>query len=370
MSDGIFVLNGEQLVELTVQPYETEDDFQAILAKHPNLLAGGQMNRAEPRRWLLISREVSVPGEQDGGGRWSLDHLFLDQDAIPTLVEVKRSSDTRIRREVVGQLLDYAANAVAYWPVEKMRAEYETSCEARGVMPEQEIERFIGQAGTVDQFWEQAKTNLQAGKIRLVFVADIIPPELQRIVEFLNKQMDPAEVLAVEIKQYTGPGLKTLVPRVIGQTIEAGPRDKRSWDETSLLSAIDTQFGTGTRNAAAAIIQWAKNAACELRWGEGTTYGSVTVGFTHRDFSNVLFTLYSLGRVALRMKRLKRVAPFDAPSMRQELLDRLAKIHGVSMSGDLLDGEPAFDLAALESGAAREQFFSVMNWLRDEIVRR
>jgi hypothetical protein len=34
----------------------------------------------------------------------------FDQNAVPTLVEVKRSSDTRIRREVVGQMLDYAAN--------------------------------------------------------------------------------------------------------------------------------------------------------------------------------------------------------------------------------------------------------------------
>jgi hypothetical protein len=31
---------------------------------------------------------------------------------VPTLLEVKRSSDTRIRREVVGQMLDYAANGV------------------------------------------------------------------------------------------------------------------------------------------------------------------------------------------------------------------------------------------------------------------
>src|SRR5262249_3604083 len=31
---------------------------------------------------------------------WSVDHLFLDQDAVRTLVEVKRGSDTRIRREV------------------------------------------------------------------------------------------------------------------------------------------------------------------------------------------------------------------------------------------------------------------------------
>ena len=43
----------------------------------------------------MLSREVGVPGEEGGPGRWSLDHLLLDQDAIPTLVEVKRSSDAK-----------------------------------------------------------------------------------------------------------------------------------------------------------------------------------------------------------------------------------------------------------------------------------
>jgi hypothetical protein len=72
------------------------------------------MNAEQPRRWLPISREVGIPIREDGADSLSLDHLFLDQDAVPTLVEVKRSSDTRIRREVVGQMLDDAAHAVAY----------------------------------------------------------------------------------------------------------------------------------------------------------------------------------------------------------------------------------------------------------------
>jgi hypothetical protein len=54
----------------------------------------------------------------------SLDHLFIEQSAVPTLVEVRRS-DTMIRREVVGQMLDYAANGVAYWPSEVLRADFE-----------------------------------------------------------------------------------------------------------------------------------------------------------------------------------------------------------------------------------------------------
>src|SRR5262245_18443069 len=114
MSSGIYLIQeGCKLVEMSEQPYESEDLLQKLLATHPNLLAGNQIDAVAPRKWLLITRELGVPSEQDGSDRWSLDHLFLDQDGISTLVEVKCSDDTRIRRVVVGQMLDYAANAVA-----------------------------------------------------------------------------------------------------------------------------------------------------------------------------------------------------------------------------------------------------------------
>jgi hypothetical protein len=90
--------------------YEAESVLQKLLADYPDLLAGEQDNPSDPRRWLLISREVAVAGEEGGGARWALDHLFIDQDGIPTLVEVKRSTNSQIRREVVGQMLDCAAN--------------------------------------------------------------------------------------------------------------------------------------------------------------------------------------------------------------------------------------------------------------------
>lgn len=209
------------LTTLTEAPYDTEEVLQLLLANFPDLLPGEQIDPENPCRWLLVSREMGVPGEEDGADRWAVDHLFLDQAAIPTLIEVKRSGDTRIRREVVGQMLDYAANAVAYWPVEAVRARFEEGCRNRGTDPAKEVETLVGPQARGDDFWQRVKTNLQAGRVRMVFVADVIPSELRRIVEFLNGQMDPAEVLAVEIKQFVGQGLKTLVPRVIGQTAEA-----------------------------------------------------------------------------------------------------------------------------------------------------
>lgn len=131
--EAIHLLGADrQLVRLEERAYDSEDLLQALLAEHPDLLAGEQIDGASPRRWLLVEREAALPSEEGGAGRWSVDHLFLDQDAIPTIIEVKRSTDTRIRREVVGQMLDYAANAVVYWPVEALRARFEGHLRDRG----------------------------------------------------------------------------------------------------------------------------------------------------------------------------------------------------------------------------------------------
>lgn len=227
-SDGrIFLLNdSDNLVSMEATPYDSERLLQELLAKYPDLLAGDQIDSEDPKRWLLVTREMQVPGDVGGSGRWSLDHLFLDQEAVPTLVEVKRSTDNRIRREVVGQMLDYAANGIAHWPIEKVRTAFESRCEAEGTEPGEELIAFLGDDHDPTDFWQLAKTNLQAGRIRLVFVADEIPPELRRIVEFLNSHLDPTEVLAIEIKQYVGQGMKTLVPRVLGMTETARIRKR------------------------------------------------------------------------------------------------------------------------------------------------
>lgn len=222
MTGGIFLLSGEKLVEMREQAYDSEDLLQGWLAKYPGLLACGDQLAGSPRRWLLVKREEGVPGRDAGGDRWSLDHLFIDQEAVPTLVEVKRGEDTRIRREVVGQMLDYAANGVVYWPAERLRADFETRCAAEGKDAGEVFRDSLGDDLDAERFWDDVEQNLRSGRIRLVFVSDLIPPGLRRVIEFLNERMSPTEVAGVEIRQYVGQGnLTTLVPRVVGQTEQA-----------------------------------------------------------------------------------------------------------------------------------------------------
>src|SRR5206468_2184515 len=128
---------------------------------------------------------------------------------------------------------------------------------------------------TPDTFWQNVRTNLQAGRIRLIFVADEIPTELLRVVEFLNSQMTPAEVLAVEIRQYVGSGLRTLVPRLLGQTTQKlSARETRQWDEASFFEDLGTRHGAEVVRVARSMVDWAKTRNLRLWWGKGRRDGS------------------------------------------------------------------------------------------------
>jgi hypothetical protein len=220
-SAKIFLVEGKRkLTPMIESSYVTEDDLQALLADYPDLIPGDQINLENPRRWLLVAREVSVPGGEDENGRWSLDHLFLDQDGTPTFVECKRASDTRSRREVVAQMLDYAANGTSYWKMDSLRQAAAETAQRTGKSLDNEILQLIDSddPSQIDQYWARVEEKLKSSNVRLIFVADSIPSELRRLVEFLNEQMTTVEVLAVEAKQFIGEGVSAIVPRLLGMT--------------------------------------------------------------------------------------------------------------------------------------------------------
>jgi ribosomal protein L30E len=223
MQQGRIFLLGDNvgtLQPMDETPYPTEDILQELLARYPDLLPGDQITPENPRRWLLVAREMGVPGDVDTSDRWSLDHLFLDQDGMPTFVECKRAVDTRARREVVAQMLDYAANGVVYWDIKRIRQTAAETAARNGRKIDDEVRRLIEAEDdeAVEVFWKAVEENLHGGRCRLIFVADQTPKELRRLVEFLNAKMADVEVLAVEVKQYLGGSQRAMVARVIGLT--------------------------------------------------------------------------------------------------------------------------------------------------------
>jgi hypothetical protein len=374
MAGRIFLLNdGSDLTAMEETPYDSEKLLQEMLAKYPDLLAGEQIDRDEPRRWLLITREMAVQGEDEGATRWSLDHLFLDQDAIPTLVEVKKGGNTDIRRKVIGQMLDYAANAVAYWPVEEIRSKFESRCEKNEEDAEEVLTTFLGEDQSADEFWQRVKTNLQAGRVRMVFVADNIPTELRRIVEFLNEQMDPAEVLAVEVRQFIGPKVKTLVPRVFGQTETA--RQKKSsalkatkqWDESLFMAALEEHAGRPAREAAEDILHWITSKVTFLYWGTGAKDGGITPIIRHGTTKFHICRMATQGRFVFRFDWLHKKRPFNDMAIRQELLTKINAIPGVQFSHEVLTKRAKIPFDKLTTVEARDKLKMAVAWLIDQV---
>lgn len=370
MKPGIFLVqDNDELVEMNEQAYDSESLLQILLARYPALLVGNQINPGEPRRWLLIERESGVPSKEGGANRWSADHLFLDQDGIPTIVEVKRSTDTRIRREVVGQMLDYAANAVVYWRVDYMRERFVATCESRGVDAGEQLKNFLAEDVEPEEFWQMANKNLQDRQIRLLFVADEIPTELQRIVEFLNEQMERTEVLAIEIKQFVSKGLTGLVPRVIGRTAEAqrvkvaGERAQRM-DEPSFLEVIEHR-STEESDTARKILDWSKQNFTTINWGRASFSPVLESdsGSSHNPIG-----VYTSGQIEIKFRRMKyRIPAYQSDDKRLELVRRLNEIPGVNLPADCIGKFPTILLSKLSEPNALERFLKVIAWTIEEV---
>ena len=118
---------------------------------------------------------------------------------------------------------------------------------------------LLSAGADLEGFWPQVDENLAEGRIRLLFVADVIPIELRRIVEFLNKQMRPAQVLAIELRQFEGQGLRTIVPTVLGRMETNASKistlsSPRIWTEQNLFEKLDGQQTNNERQSARLVV--------------------------------------------------------------------------------------------------------------------
>ena len=241
MEDRIYTMDGGEMKPLSSRAFELEKDLQVLIAEHPELLAWEQMQPGKAVRWILVKREMGIAKEAGASDWWAVDHLFIDHEAVPTLVEVKRGNNPQVRREVVGQMLEYAAHASQTWTAGHLREAFEGSpdsnAELRRLLELEDSDPDQFEEET-EEFWERVGERLEARHLRLLFVADEVPDELTRIVEFLNAiTVSHVEVLAVEIKKYEGEsGLQTLVPRAVGRTAKrTGVRNVHSGEKIKMV---------------------------------------------------------------------------------------------------------------------------------------
>lgn len=207
MDNRLYLMNGDEAVEMKVQKkgFEKEADLQKIIKDNPHLLARS-MESGTLNKLFFIRQEINVKESEESGVYYYLDHLLVDEDGIPVLVEVKRSTDTRIKREVVGQMLDYASRA-SKWDINLIRQSFEDNNK------DADSEQFD------DAFWNKVAANLSAEHFRLVFAADVIPDSLRVLIEFMDRSMKDIEVYGVELKPYVNGSSMLLASNIVGNSV-------------------------------------------------------------------------------------------------------------------------------------------------------
>jgi len=285
-------------------------ELQDILDSNYDLLPGDQIDPDDPCRWLLIKREMPVPDPATGANRWSIDFFFADQSGMPTFVECKRFEDTRSRREVIGQMLEYAANGPEFWDMGLIRQYAEASARhskstiedsLRALQPNEEV--------SVESFFERVTNNLREGQLRIIFFLEEAPNELKRLVVFLNKQMVSSEVLLVEAQQYVRDGIRVVVPALFGfteqarqvkKTVTVKSRESKGepWNEGRFFDEARSKLEHSEFDAVQRLYEFSKSLADDIRWGTGTTIGSFSPIFG-KVSSKSLYTVWTGGALSL-----------------------------------------------------------------------
>jgi hypothetical protein len=187
-----------------------EGQLQQLIEQSPSVLPLAEIDRQYAGA-VHICREMSTTA-----GR--VDNVLVTKDGGVVLVECKLWRNPQARREVVGQILDYAAEISRYTCADLQREVNRALRRSGDTVFELVRERFPD----VDQiaFNDSLTRNLRTGRMMLLIVGDGIREGVETIAEYLVKHSGLNFTLGlVELPMFELPDRSIVVtPRVVAQT--------------------------------------------------------------------------------------------------------------------------------------------------------
>jgi hypothetical protein len=184
---------------MTLSAYQSEKELEDLLVAHRELLSV----EGEPTL-RLVRRQVPL------AGAGTADLLFVTAQGQPVVVEVKLAKNPEIHRQVVAQVVDYAS-ALARITVDELD-------QSLGGVLEDALRSFSlddDDGSGFERCWQTCGTALRAGDVRLEVVVDDAPPDLIRMLRFLNGRGALDVRLTAVTKHTDMDGTTVLVPSVL-----------------------------------------------------------------------------------------------------------------------------------------------------------
>lgn len=186
-----------------------------------------------------VCRELRTPAGP-------VDALYINERGRLTLAEFKLWRNPQARREVIGQILDYAKE-LASWSYEDLQREVSKALKRTGNVPYELVREH---APDIDEaeFVDNVSRHLKRGEFLLLIVGDGIREGVENIVQFVQSHSGLHFTLAlVEAALYRDTAGRTIVqPRVLTRTeivrrvvIEGGHVEERAAEDEGEDNAPD-----------------------------------------------------------------------------------------------------------------------------------
>lgn len=338
--------------------YGNENALQKLLAESPGLISIDEI-RPNAGPLVLAAREFPL-------AVGSVDLLAFTAAGDIAVIECKLAANQEVKRKVIGQVIDYAANL---WEMS-----YE---ELDGVIRSKlgnnlaELVKAAVQEAEWDEeaFRGKVSDTLASGNFMLMIVVDEINDELARIVRFVNACGSPSfEFAALEMRRFQAENVEMLAPRVFGpaRVMKTRSEPGNKWDEASFFEELERRQGEAAVAAAQRILDWGQDKV-HVWWGEGKRSGSFVPYFFYRGIEHQLFAVYTYGMLEIYFQFYSVKPPFDAEEKRRELLNKLNQIEGIKIPAEAINRRPSISLAEMAKYGTVEEFLRVYDWVVDEI---
>ena len=292
----ILLIDGGKVTPLSETEFTGEGKLQDYLEEHPTLIPLADIVEGASDL-ICIGREV-------GAGPGSIDLLCIDKDGLLTVVETKLRRNREARREVIGQIIEYASYVSQWTPDNVYRIANEYFAKPTGVHQSYEgktleviMKEIAGDEFLDEDFRSKIGQNLRDGRIRLIIAVDELIEPLRATVTFLNSHGN-FDVLLLQVTDFQeSEAKKVLVPLLFGYSAKSsgGGRETKHWDKISFLADTKERCEPKIARAVTKLYEFTKDHADETSWGKGISYGSFTFRKSRHGVLASIFTINSNG---------------------------------------------------------------------------
>ena len=215
----LVLLNGENAPQLVTRVPQgdarREHRLRDLIYDNPTMMPVHELDPSYGRLFT-VARELNIPGVG------FVDVVLADEHGRLVVVECKLWRNPQARREVVGQILDYAREFSRY-AYEDLQRQISVATKQQGNVLYALAQRAGSTLGEAD-FVDRVSRDLSAGRFLLLIVGDGITEGTRRIGEYLSNQPGLAFTFGlIEMAEYryadAGGVIHEIVqPRILART--------------------------------------------------------------------------------------------------------------------------------------------------------